>query len=55
MIALLYQFSLVISKHYIHLGKDNLILCCTGSQDNYFWLVGQQNGKNNNKFKGQQI
>ena len=28
---------------------------CTGSQDNYFRLFGQQNNNNNPKFRGQHI
>ena len=34
-----------------HLGKGNLIFYCTGSQENFFRLVGQQNN-NNTKFQG---
>ena len=29
------------------LGEGNLIICCTGSQENYVWCVSQQNNSNN--------
>ena len=47
--------NLVYLYQNIHLGKGNLILCCTGSQDNYFRSVVWQNSNNNHKFLGQQI
>ena len=33
----------------------NLIFCCTGSPENYFGLVGQQNYNSNPKFYGRYI
>ena len=28
---------------FLYLGEGNLIFCCTGSRENYFWSVGRQN------------
>ena len=36
------------------LGEGNLIFCCTGSQENFFGLVSQQNN-DNPKFQVQHI
>ena len=38
------------AEEILGLGKGNLIFCCTGSRENYFGSVGQQNN-NNLKFE----
>ena len=35
---------------FFQIGEGNLIFCCTGSQDNCFRLVSQQNNNDNPKF-----
>ena len=44
----------IITKERTKLiGKGNLIFCCTGSRENYFGSVSQQN--NNPKFQGRHV
>ena len=42
----------IINTSRLPLSKGNLIFCCTGSQENYFGLVGWQKIYNNPKFQG---
>ena len=51
--ALIFKFWVICDK-FICLGEGNLIFCCTGSQENYFELIGGQNN-NNPEFQGRHI